>query len=308
MSTAAQRNEKINKLYKVVKKHYQPIMPPSNRTVIEHMLYSCCLEDSTYELADEVFARLQEEYFDWNEVRVTTINELAEVMKRLPKADEAANRIRRTLHGLFEAHYTFDLEFLKKENLGKAIEQLGKYKGMSPFCIAYTTQVAFAGHSIPIDQSFIDVALVIDIVSEADAASMKVTGLERTIPKNKGVEFASLVHQMAVSYSSSPFNKDIRAIILEIDKEAADRFPKRGGKKKPDVVEPSKSTKKASKSKTEKVAEEPKAAAKAAPKKAATKPVKKVEKKVAKKVPAKPAKKAPAKKAAVKKAVRRKPR
>ncbi len=237
MTTATQRNDRINKLYKVAKKHYQPLLPPANRTVIEHMLYSCCLEDAPYELADEAFARLQQEYFDWNEVRVTTTAELAEVMKRLPQPEEASNRIRRSLHGLFEAHYSFDLEFLKKENLGKAVEQLGKYRGMTPFCISYSAQVALGGHSIPVDLSLIELLKALDIVSESDAASMKVTGLERTIPKNKGVEFASVVHQLAVAYASSPFNKSIREIVLEIDADAKDRFPRRGGRKKADEVE-----------------------------------------------------------------------
>jgi endonuclease-3 len=236
MSTAAQRNEKINKLFKVARKYYQPILPPTNRTVIEHMLYSCCLENAPYDLADEVFAKLQEEYFDWNEVRVTTTAELAEVMKRLPDAEEAANRVRRSLHGLFEAHYTFDLEFLKKENLGKAIEQLSKYRGMSPFCVSYAAQVSLGGHSIPIDDSLIELAKAIDIVSDDDAANKKVTGLERTIPKNKGIEFSSVVHQLAVAFRMGPFNKDIRNIILEIDPDSQERFPRRGGRKKSDEV------------------------------------------------------------------------
>ncbi len=240
MSSATHRADKINKLFKVARKFYQPVEPPSNRTVIEHLLYSCCLENATFEQADEVFARLQEEYFDWNEVRVTTTAELAEVMKKLPDATEASNRIRRTLHGLFEAHYSFDIEFLRKENLGKAIEQIEKYRGVSPFCLSYVSQSVLGGHSIPVDESLLLLMQVIGVVTESEAAAFRITGLERTIPKNKGIEFFSVVHQLAVAFHSNSFNKDIRAIVLEIDKGAAERFPRRGGRKKADepVVEP----------------------------------------------------------------------
>ena len=46
------------------------------------------------------------------------------------------------------------------------------------------------------------------------------------------VEFASVVHQLAVAFHKSQFNKKIREIILEIAKDAKDRFPKRGDKKR----------------------------------------------------------------------------
>lgn len=232
MITATQRTDRINKLYKVAKKYFQPVEPRSNRTVMEHLLYGCCLENSPFELADEVFAQLQEEYFDWNEVRVTTTNELAEVMKRLPDPADAAQRVRKTLHGLFEAHYSFDLEFLRKANLGKAIEQIEKYRGVSPFCLAYVTQAVLGGHSIPIDDALLKLMQVIGVISEDEAQSSKVTGLERTIPKNKGLEFFSLVHQLAVQFRSNPFGKEVRDLILEIEPTAQDRFPKRVVKKK----------------------------------------------------------------------------
>ena len=117
MTALANRAEKFNKLYKVVKKYYQPVLSPANRTVLEHLVYACCLEDSTHEAADEVLAKLQVDYFDWNEIRVTTSLELAELMKGLYDPLAAAGRLRKVLHGLFESKYSFDAEFLKKENL-----------------------------------------------------------------------------------------------------------------------------------------------------------------------------------------------
>ena len=75
--SAKDRASLILKLYKVCKKHYDFIQPPSDRKVLEHMLYACCLEDSTFEAADEALACLQQNYFDWNEIRVTTASELA---------------------------------------------------------------------------------------------------------------------------------------------------------------------------------------------------------------------------------------
>ena len=62
----------------------------ADRTVMEHLLFACCLEDARYEAAEEAFAALKHTFFDWNEVRVTSISELSEVMACLPDPRAAA--------------------------------------------------------------------------------------------------------------------------------------------------------------------------------------------------------------------------
>lgn len=225
------RADLILALYKFCKKEYPASLPPSNRTVLEHMLYGCCLENSTNEAADEVFARLQENFFDWNEVRVTTASELAELMKRLTYAKQTAVSIKKTLHGVFESYYQFDLDFLRKENLSKAVGQFEKFKGVNPFVVNYVSQNGLGGHSIPLDRAMMMLFYTLGIASEAEALGHHITGLERTIAKSQGVEFFCCVHPFAVAFLSSPFNQKIRDQLLKLNPTAKDRFPKRGVKK-----------------------------------------------------------------------------
>ncbi len=226
------RAAKLSKLHKVAKKLYQPVRPPADRSVLEHLLYACCLENSDFEAADEAFARLQESYFDWNEVRVTTTVELAEAMKCLSRPQEAAVRLKKTLHSMFETHYQFNIDHLKKENLGKAVQIINKYKGITPFVVGYVSQNGLGGHAIPVDQALIKLMYAVGVIDEKEAEKRQVPGLERAIPKTKGVEFFSLTHQLAVAYFVSPFNNEIRKVLLGIDRTAAERFPKRERKKK----------------------------------------------------------------------------
>ena len=229
---AKNRADLLTKLHKFVKKEYEPVLPPSNRSVLDHMLYACCLEDSTSEAADEAFARLQENFFDWNEVRVTTAIELSESMKGVARPVESAQRVRKTLQGVFEAYYQFDLDFLKKENLGKSIQQFEKFRGVTPFVISYVAQHGLGGHSIPVDKSLLLLCYVLGIITEDEATKGKIPGLERTIAKSKGIEFAALVHPFAVEFYSAPFSTKVRDKILKLAPDAAERFPKRGGKKR----------------------------------------------------------------------------
>ncbi len=218
----------VNKALKVVKKHYKPAAPlPKDRTLLEHLVLACCLENSGYDAAERVFHALKTDYFDWNEVRVSTIRELAEVCKPLNDPNESATRIKRVLQSVFETHYSFDLEPLKKQNIGAAVKQLEKYNGSSPFVVAFVTQQALGGHSIPTNQGLLESLRIVGVITDAEAAKGVVPGLERTVPKSKGAEVGSQLHQLGIEMHRSPYGPTIRKMLLEIEPDAKDRLPKR---------------------------------------------------------------------------------
>lgn len=228
--TTTNRSALLTKVHKVLKKHYKPVVPPADRTVLEHLLYACCLENARYEAADEAFARLKELYFDWNEIRVTTVSELAEVMHGIPDAAAAGQRIKKALQSVFESAYSFDIEALRKQNLGKAEKDLEKIQGASPFVRAYVAQNGLGGHSIPVSEGAIEVLYAVGVISEQEADKKQVPGLERAIPKNKGVEFGSLLQQIAADFYASPGSSKLRGILAEIDDGYKERLSQRTAK------------------------------------------------------------------------------
>lgn len=232
------RTAQLNKAHKVLKKHFKPVSPNPDRPVLEQLLFACCLENGAYEPAEEVFARLGETFFDWNEVRVSTVPELSLVMKGLHDEREAATRLKRVLQGVFEATYSFDLEFLRKMNLGQAIQKLQKMTASSPFAASYVTQASLGGHSIPIDRGAAWVCEILGIIGPAELEACTVQGIDRAIPKNKGIEFGSLLHQFGAQLVASPLSPAVHKILLEIDSGCRDRLPKRQVKKKPEPPAP----------------------------------------------------------------------
>ena len=87
---AANRADRIAKTYKILKKHYTPVPAPPERSVLEHLLYACCLENAPYDKADAAFQRIRDISFDWNEVRVTAVGEIAESMIGYPEPRRSA--------------------------------------------------------------------------------------------------------------------------------------------------------------------------------------------------------------------------
>ncbi len=247
------RATQINKVLKITKKHFKPTEIPADRTVLEHLIYACCAENSLHEAANEVFAALTNDYYDWNEVRVTSIRELAQLMKGLNDSDAAATRLKRVLQSVFETHYSFDLEPMRKQNIGQAVKQLEKYNGASRYVVAFVTQNALGGHAIPINDGLLESMRVVGVISDTEAKKGTVPGLERVVAKNKGVEVGTILHQLGVELGRSPYGPTIRKLLLEIEPSCKENLPKRPSKKpkppEPEAKAPAKASNKADKTK-----------------------------------------------------------
>lgn len=308
---AKNRATQIAKTYKILKKHFTPVATPE-RTVLEHLIYGCCLENAPFDKADAAFKRIHTAAFDWNEVRVTAVSELAEYMVGYAEPKRSASNLRKVLHNVFETHYSFELDHLRKQNLGKTTKELEEHDGMTPFILGYFVQNALGGHSIPMDRGALDVLFIADVIDEKERAKESVPGLERAISKKQGVEFSSLLHQLGAILVATPFSTTARDILLEINPGGKDRLPKRKSKKKPEPEPPKKepaakkATTKASKSSGKKVATK-KAPAKKTPAKKAAK-VKTASKKKAAKTKPVAKKKAAKKKTATKAKAKAKPK
>jgi endonuclease-3 len=240
------RGALIGKTHKILKKHYKPV-EYVERPLLENLLFAACLENSRYEAAEAAFKALTDGFFDWNEVRVSTVEELGEAMPMLAEPQAAAGNVKRTLYSIFESTYSFDIESMKKMNLGAAIQKLEKHEGVTPFAIGFVTQASLGGHSIPLDRGAFEVLKIVGIASDADVSKGVVPGLERAIPKSKGVEFGSLLHQLGADLIASPFSTNVHKILLEIAPDAKDRLPKRQAKAPPKPVAPPPEVKKGKK-------------------------------------------------------------
>ncbi|TWT99123.1 hypothetical protein Pla108_00560 [Botrimarina colliarenosi] len=223
---ASNRASRLTKLVSDLKKRYKPA-PPVQRPLFETILFATLLENSPPDIANKAFDELESAYFDWNEVRVSSRTELAERMKTLPDASPAADRLKRTLQSIFETVYKFDLEEFKKQNLGQAVKTITEFDGVTPFVVNYATQHGLAGHAIAVNSGALIALQVMDIITEAEAKKSLVPGLERAIPKSKGVEAQQLLHEMGLEVGRNPYGATAKKVLTELDPSCKDRLPKR---------------------------------------------------------------------------------
>jgi endonuclease-3 len=222
------RGTLVPKLHKALKAHYKPFATDTSRPILDQVLVACCLENAPADVAEKAFTRIVGTYFDLNEIRVTTVAELAEVLSDLPDPAHAALSLRRALQGVFESTYAFSLEHAKKHSLAHGIKVLEGLRGVPPFVVQHVAATALGGHLIPLDRGALAALWLCGLITKQEYDTGKVPGLERTLPKKAGAEFASLLHQFGIDVLTNLHGNTVRKIAIAVNPAAKDRFPKRG--------------------------------------------------------------------------------
>jgi endonuclease-3 len=218
------KTKKIELLAKLIQKNPKDLPNFPEREILGHLIYAALLENASYEQADAAFAVLENYFIDWNEIRVSTASELADTFPMLPEPIAAGERIRNTLQGVFEKTYMFDIEELKKKNLGQAAEFLHSIPGSTHFMADFTFQVAFNGHVIPLDEASRRIFRLLHLtLVNKECTREDVPGLERAIVKKNGLEFATRLHFFAAGYYNDPESTELRTILQAIDPEVFNR-------------------------------------------------------------------------------------
>lgn len=188
----------LNDVHTQLKRRYKPKpdRAAGRMSILEAVVYGICHEDTTREQANQALSRFKDQFFDWNEVRVSPIAEVQETLVDIPDPQGRAQRIRRFLRQLFAKTYGFNLEPLTKKPLKEALKVLQGYEAFtSDYVTATVVQQALGGHAIPVDDS---TRRALDRlgISEPDVPTLR-SVLERAVPKNRGAEFLELLEELA---------------------------------------------------------------------------------------------------------------
>jgi hypothetical protein len=221
------RGQLVPKLNKALKAHYKPFATDTSRSLLHQVMFSCCLENAPADAAERAFSRLLDTYFDLNEVRVTTVAELAETLHDLPDPARAALSLRRALQGVFESTYSFSLEHARKHSLAHGLKVLQGLHGVPPFVIGHVASTALGGHLIPLDKGALAGLWLCGIITQQEYDSGKVPGLERAIGKKAGVEFSSLLHQFGLDVLGNLHGQTVKKIVQAVNPAVGkERMPK----------------------------------------------------------------------------------
>jgi endonuclease III len=200
MATTINRQKLVNQLFTCLGKHARAAAGNHDRPVLEQFVYAVCREDATRESADQAYRALQDAFYDWNELRVSSEQEISEALAGLSDVETRGRRIREFLQEVFETTFSFDLEPLQKKGVKLAAKQLSRYQAANDYAVAWVVQQSLGGHAIPLDGRSVRVLKRLGLLDEDEnnAETMRAS-LEHQVPKVKGTQFVDLVSELAES-------------------------------------------------------------------------------------------------------------
>jgi endonuclease-3 len=200
MATTTNKQRVLTQLFTALKKRCDAA-EQETRPVMEQLLYGICRENVSREQANTAYDNLQSQFFDWNEIRVSSVHEVAEALEGLPDPEQRAERIIALLQEVFEATFSFDLESMHKKGVKQAVKTLARYQGVNEYTSSWVVQHSLGGHSVPLDVVSLRVTRRLGLIDrDQEALEAMQTSLEHLVPKAKGPLFCELISFLGHEY------------------------------------------------------------------------------------------------------------
>ena len=183
--------------FDALKSRYKITARANRFAVLEAVIYGICHEGMTREQANQALSRFKDEFFDWNEVRVSALRDIQTVFAGFPDPETRAQLVRRFLRQLFKRTYGFTLEAVQKKPLKDAVKDLQEYEALkSDYVSATVIQLSLNGHALPLDAAARRGLERLGVTDEKTAPEALRSTVERAVPKNRGIEFVDLLEDL----------------------------------------------------------------------------------------------------------------
>lgn len=219
------RQKEYKKLYKKLKKRYpdEPVALPRERKLLEHLVFAVFLESAKREAACAAFAAMERYYIDWNEIRVSTANEIADVVDMIPDASQAGERLRRLLQWIFDATYKFDLEELRAQGKAAVLEFLKTVPFSTAFMNDYAAFFGCGEGALPLSEGALRALRLLGfIVVSADGREIA-PELDGAFEGDEALGFFFALHELGVEMLDDGLRADAIKFLRSVDAAVDER-------------------------------------------------------------------------------------
>jgi endonuclease III len=214
MKNASMHAREFKKLLKKIRKESAAALPPVEEPM-EQLLRGILTDHAAEARANTALAKLREAVVDINELRVTPVSEIVEIIGAdYPSCRRAAEEICRALIVLFNKLHHLDLAFLKKSARRTAETFLSNLHGINAHARATVLLRCFKSHCVP-----------------ADVAMCEILRREGCVEPNASVEEIQKFLASQVSASQAP------AFYAQFKKYASLHAPRKSSKPMPAPIE-----------------------------------------------------------------------
>lgn len=153
MKNSKEHSEKLAR-YMQSMKQASAVKMPEFADPLEAMIYAMICEYTTDANAPRVYKRICSHFVDFNDLRVSRIEEIADVMDdSSPAAQKAAAMITHLLNQVYDRYDRMSLDVLKEGGKRQGRKELEEIDGISHFAVDYCFLTSLEGHAVPLKES-----------------------------------------------------------------------------------------------------------------------------------------------------------
>ncbi|HOV77317.1 MAG TPA: hypothetical protein PLS24_04770 [Sedimentisphaerales bacterium] len=200
MKNSKEYAQRLQKLYRELKRVHPKVEKTTYDDPAEALICGIISERLSEAATARALREIRSSFVDWNDLRVSRIEEIAEVMGGNPASCRAAaSSLTAALRGIFNEHHKISLAVLKKLGKRPAKEGLEKLDGVSRFAINYCMLTSLQAHAVPLTQGMIECLRSHGAIAP-DADEDAIEGfLTRQIAAKDAYEFYALLRKESES-------------------------------------------------------------------------------------------------------------
>lgn len=246
MKNSKEYATRLQKLYRGLKRAHPKVEVVTHDDPLDALIYGIIGEYTSDAATVRAMKGFQSVFVDWNDLRVSRVEEIIEVLQEdNAAARKAATALVTALRAVFDEYHTLSLQPLKKIGKRPAKQAIEDLDGVGHFVVSYCMLTALQGHAIPLTETMATYLKENEIV-DPDADASDIEGfLTRQVAAKNAYEFYSLLRRE----SESP--KVAKKTTKKTRKTAKKATPakKKTAKKKTKTTKRKKKTKKVAKAK-----------------------------------------------------------
>ena len=200
MKDSKEYSEKIQKLYRLLKRKYQKPREIMYDDPVDALVYAIISENMSETAAQSTIKRFEDHFVDINDLRVSLVEEIVEVLKTdTPVTRDIALTLTKALGTIFDGYNSVSLAVLKKMGKRPARQALEEIEGTSPFIVSYCMLTSLQAHAIPLTGRMVEY-LESNQMVHPDADEQEIEGfLARQISASNAYEFYALLRRESES-------------------------------------------------------------------------------------------------------------
>ena len=159
-----------------------PDFPLSSDPVMNELVFSMLLWESSVAHALKAVERIDSELVDLNELRVCTSDELSGILgARMPRSAERAHRLLLVLNTIYDRENTLELARFNDLSKKEVQEYLGDIDGLPEYVIARIILLVLGWHSMPLDERLAKMLTAEAVLESSSPLDQQAAALERAV-------------------------------------------------------------------------------------------------------------------------------